>query len=347
MTFGDNVAALEADGDFHHLMSELIRSHRLGRHLFVADRASVDWLLSTLRLSALEEATLNRIRQSFTQNGALHLQAKRYVEIDFSFPVASEVGAKISVPWKVLARMDLSLPATLLVENIDNDRWFYKNILDFVKRRYNIPRMDIEFSNGGGGSIGSSFEYLTGRRRIVVALVDSDKKSPNSSLGSTAKSLHGVQADFKWTLCYVAILPCKEIENLLPLEICLEHPECKVHPTNKLLSDVWLNESDNKIDLLDRFSTFFDFKDGYNVEKFNAWTQSDKDWVEAKLKIANADLASDITGYGARPISHLKTSSKSQEHFRSFMKSELWKNCYDEFFAPIGWTFAASEPLRT
>ena len=149
-----------------------------------------------------------------------------------------------------------------MCENLQ-DTEFYKIIAEtFCKwKRLNI-KPKFEPSLGGGNTISTVYENIQNKKkRLCLCIVDSDKLSPNSSLGSTARNIKQKDDNTSvTTLLY--ILPVRELENLIPLSILSELMSKNGDRENPFKQLEKIEESSVK-----EIRNFLDIKEGTRLKK--------------------------------------------------------------------------------
>lgn len=78
--------------------------------------------------------------------------------------------------------------------------------------------------DGHGGATPQTFELFADQGRSILCIVDSDRSSPEASLGRTAADAHTSHQTTRTRgkVASVHILPCRELENLLPAALVVE-----------------------------------------------------------------------------------------------------------------------------
>jgi hypothetical protein len=109
----------------------------------------------------------------------------------------------------------------LYVEDLLSDGKVFKVINSYFIEQLSIDRnfkINFEMLHGGGHRITELYKGAEYDKRNVFAIVDSDKKSPEYSLGKTSRELNVAfeEIDFQYNLF---IGRFHEIENLIPLSI--------------------------------------------------------------------------------------------------------------------------------
>lgn len=112
---------------------------------------------------------------------------------------------------------------TLLGEHVDDASVYLRAARAHLHRNMKgVPlACNMRRLGGGGSTIVPMFTHKAGEEGIVLAIADSDRKDVKAPLGSTASALrserdrlHAANAGF--IAADAHILPCHELENLLP-----------------------------------------------------------------------------------------------------------------------------------
>lgn len=206
-------------------IAELTRAHRFGHHLAIIGRPTAQWLLRNVQLGAVERATLERIVGEFTQTGGLRAQATRKVRIvtdKTCAPIRNgnvlEVGlVHVSSPY-------LCDRAALVVENAQNDGRLYLGVLQaLAKRNVGYP-ISYELMHGGGEGVVAVLKDVIDQPRIGTAILDSDRSQPTDGNSKKCRDACALVADAALPYGEVLNLPCREVENLIPLSIVATLP---------------------------------------------------------------------------------------------------------------------------
>jgi len=231
-TIETRLADLQENPSFCAAMRNLALGYREGKHVVTAPRSVLDRLMQLQTLDQLTRDTFRRIKNSY-QDGQLLRKRVRYYVI-----VCAESGS-ISTPDSVTAgrqqtsiRISYALfddsgwiqPSVLLAEDAGDAR-FYEHVARAHVAHEKLSGIEIRCSRRGGG--GSSTEDqldAAAQERLVVCIVDSDRDWPDASDGQTARKvlqvLERLRADHP--AVEVLVLPCREIENLIPGSLVLD-----------------------------------------------------------------------------------------------------------------------------
>jgi len=151
----------------------------------------------------------------------------------------------------------------LLVENHD-DILFYQRIVTTYRSWNNLGDVQIKYDDrsGGGQTTDKVFKKIqSSKEKFCLCLLDSDKKTPNSGLGTTAKNVLKIN-DQNQPLCDALALNVREIENLIPTSI---YKEVFENDSNKRDAINFLETLDNSH--LSDARSYLDIKKGLTLER--------------------------------------------------------------------------------
>ncbi|WP_262049079.1 hypothetical protein [Bradyrhizobium sp. Bra78] len=329
-------------------IADLIRAHRLGDHLVVVSRDSASWLQAHVDLSARDTAMLSRISQGYAQTGDLRRRAKIYVDIVAGAPRRiSQAGNSIQVSIELLVRYRLLERPLLLVENMDSDGDLYEFLFENHCDLHHGSSVSFDRQHGGGADLAMVFERLARNTKIVCAIVDSDRASPDAPNLKLAQ-LERLKQQLNWPLCFPTSPPAHEAENLVPLPIVMNLPSGVRNPTNTILLRVSQEEISNGHPLAEQFWLFFDVKEGSTPQKFGRMTENDQAWIISKAKLANIDPSEhSVAGYGDRVIGQVFAENKFKSELRKETRHPNWRDVFAGFLDEIIWVFLAGRKIIT
>jgi hypothetical protein len=151
-----------------------------------------------------------------------------------------------------------------------------------------------------------------------------------------------------WPLVIAEVLPCHEIENVVPFEV-MRKLKCAIGCTwNGLLPKIQTWEEANSVPLAERFWLFFDVKDGLSSEMIVAIDSRDIKWMHDRLLAA--DLSATPwrhTGYGHSVLSILGADNASLSELRRSVRHKNWLDVFSPLCKRLLWFFVAANPLKT
>jgi len=201
-------------------------------------RATGSWLLNQSFLSKFEKSFVNQCVQEFTQTGGLLVVTPFYIDIIKTDILLIERHEKrIIIPSDPSIIEDILNSPMLLIEDIESDGSIIETILNVLLKRMPFRHFHGEYTHGGGSSSFKVARRKVSERRIVVFLSDSDKSSPVDPHGKE-KEVRKLSDELNWPLLFPYILPCREIENVIPLDITYLLSGSKVSATFANLNSI-------------------------------------------------------------------------------------------------------------
>ncbi|WEK05364.1 MAG: hypothetical protein P0Y65_03655 [Candidatus Devosia phytovorans] len=329
-------------------VSELLRAGRLGRHLVIIDRLIIARLLD-FDISPHDRSFLERLAQQFTQTGRAHQFSTAYIEVANNQAAEPAVsGSAVTVPFKMLVTSDILEPAKLITENIDNDGWLYSIVIQYFAERVGRGHVSVELLHGGGADTPKVLTNALSEKRIVVTLVDSDRDCPTGPKSETLKKVEKICDDSEWVLAKSGTPPCREIENLIPIDI-LTALQCGVgHASNAILINIDNAEHNNGTTSADRHWNYFDLKKGQSSNQILKTNDECRQWITGKIALAlDTDNDWEVPGYGDNIVSQLRSNGVRIAEFRRAMSTSHWNEKFGAFFSFIAWFFVGAQRLIT
>ncbi len=199
-------------------------ARREGKHLVFAKR---DVLKSLLNCSALSKRTRQVYSKIYAQLAEMQVYLQTFtrrvevIALDTGLSSRLEKHCKvISVPARYFCDSALIQKTVLLTENLD-DATLYQTITQIYLKWNKLKGIAILFEAyaGGGSTTEKAYQLIQDKQeRFCLCLLDSDKKSPNSPLGNTAKDVKKIE-NTNQPLCEYFIVGVREIENLIPTQL--------------------------------------------------------------------------------------------------------------------------------
>jgi hypothetical protein len=347
LEFRRELTELSADA-LSNPISALINAHRSGTHFVVIDRQTAKWLGENVDLSRRDLAMLDRIAQEFTQAGSLRNRAGVYVRLSAD-PTShlDRQGNAITIALQRLTACRILERTVLLLENAENDGNLYEFLLRNHCDLHGISHIEFDRSHGGGADLSREFVRLMRARRIVYATIDSDADSPYSP-NSKLQALAREAAQERWPLGFSMSPPCREAENLVPMEIVMGLQSGFRNPTNQIMLEVERLERGAGERPEHYYWLFFDLKLGLTSQRFRELSPNDGPWVLAKLQLAKCDPnAQDVGGYGERVVPQLFAANRMQSDLRNKTRQHDWRDVFAAFLDGILWPMIAARKVVT
>ena len=196
------------------------------------------------------------------------------------------MGRTIEVSLNFLANTRLLERTSLLVENAKSDGQFYTYLLDALRPLFKAPRLSFDLIHGGGGDdIPSVFGIELKNGKALCCIVDSDFGFPSSPKSSKFHKISTAVKDADWKFAVVMVLPCREVENLIPISV-IHSLQCATErrATVKMLLAIELHEQRSGISPNEAFWLYFDAKHGLTFEGIEKLPEAERDWIFASLR---------------------------------------------------------------
>lgn len=224
-------------------------------HFLAGDRVVLENLSNNPALSENARSIYKRLYLRYTtESSILNVVNFKYnIGTSTIFNVES-----ITIDIQELSPESFICYNSFLVE-YPTDVYIYSKMIDYYIKSEQIPNIQYVYTtmNGGGNTISPEFDRLIDLKRFFnFCLIDSDKVSPNSTLGSTASDFEQ-KPPTPWGK--FEILPVHEIENLIPRSLYISYIESK--------NDGILNRNLNFLRRESPLFYFLDTKKGINKSK--------------------------------------------------------------------------------
>jgi hypothetical protein len=164
---------------------------------------------------------------------ALRTQVQQYVEVgldEYSISLENEPRViKINISY-----FDRELAQCWLLSENLSDCEFYLSMVYNAKHFGHYPelfkdevRLSFEIDNGSGYGTSESLERRINSKKVVLCIVDSDKKNKDDEIGGTSGQVLSKWQQLKEsaTVSDLYILNVREKENLIPPSLYLEYSE--------------------------------------------------------------------------------------------------------------------------
>lgn len=338
------------------LFGDLISSSLKGFHDVHISRNACLWGLSSLELSRQHKAHLKSILQKISTRAGILSICPVLINIVFSNIefTKSASGFELSAAY-ILEHGLLDRPATLVVENSIYDGGFYKLIFDFCIKNSPFNAYSLHIENGGGDTSASVFNEKIEQKRITVAIVDTDKRSPHGPCGETHKKVMGVHS--KHVDCYIGNAYAtlgREAENILPTECVFELASENL----SFLENAHIMSTGYNDYITENFWDFFDMKRGFNGCEFLKAVKPSRgvsrhevscvEWWASTLRVDASDIDEvTIPSVGANLLSRFLRNGNAIALLNSIMRTKNWQNKYINYFRDILWFFCAKKRVRT
>ena len=203
-------------------IAECIRS---GRHIIIANRSLLKSLYMLETISPVNQRIFKHLYNHITQYGMIRDRIKTYVHISSAINNVEKAITDKHIIYKMPLHIfsdSKNLQETKLICEDLMDCEFYQGLAKYYMRQKHLSgSIGFEKINGGGLNTGKNYEdKLSATYTPCLAIVDSDKTSPDGLLGETAKYVNNVYSKYNDNhVTYTHILQVREKENLIPPEV--------------------------------------------------------------------------------------------------------------------------------
>lgn len=217
----------EVDHQLIELLEDLARYRQAGFHLITGSRRLLKAITNLSNLSRRSSDLYWFVLEELTQLGNVTTLLARRIEITDGYATNvltnSDGSRAFQIPYRKLQTLSVFNKTILLSENLV-DAKIYAHIADayIAMNRLSGIKLNFEKRGGGGSTIAGEYhEIQQNQERLCLCVVDSDRKTPNWEIGSTAKNVTA-KDDSDILLCEVAIIEPRDIENFLPTSVLRE-----------------------------------------------------------------------------------------------------------------------------
>lgn len=228
-----------------------------GEHLLIGDRDTLLGLAGMVdRTSA---SILSRIERTLAMTGSLLSRVSQFVRITTSVTTIERDGAT----WKVPLSMGENISRTVLIGENMTDIDIFKMAASHYQRHSKLGSIEvcIDAIPGGGSCTPDLVNEQLSRRRWVLIITDSDKKSPHGHPETVTSIKCEKLCNNTQNIARSNPLPVHEIENIIPINLAIE--SLKKHQLDGRIN--------NLVDRIQacgtNFYDFADIKEGLSVKK--------------------------------------------------------------------------------
>ncbi len=325
--------------------AELLRAHRFGHHLVVLDR-KVGQCLGGLGLSDADKALLSRLTTEYTQTGNLHEKSSVYVTI--SSDPDSEISLQnnnISVSFASIVSTELLRKPALVVEDQFSDGWTIIEMLRAVAKSRKFGPLCLEVVHGGGENIVKVVEQMRPFDRIALVVADSDKNCPTTPSSLKTLKLARLVQEENWPAVRFLPLICREIENLLPVEILMDIPSGKGCPDKSVYLRIFDAEVARKVNFCESYFRYADLKNGFDINS-NKYSEEEKININGIFENLGLKI-NKLSGLGGNIIQQIRDDGRHISEFGKLLMRKSWIESHSSYFIDFLWHFASSRKLTT
>lgn len=249
------------------VIENIFCAFREGKHAVMSDKKTLEAIVKNENFSVLTRNTAQAAIHYQNEMRALLNIINFHCKVDFSDENINKQRIDLNSSFFKVSylffRDSLSLQNTKLIcEDID-DFSLYKIITDMYKFDAKASNLNVSFEvcHGGGGNMRKNFNMHSQKNYFSIYLLDSDKKHPRASFGSTAGNFN--DAEFFGNNKFI-IIEANEIEALIPTKIIFQAIADK-YMDNKYIKSA--EELESLIAYNPTVKTYLDHKEGITIKK--------------------------------------------------------------------------------
>ncbi len=323
-------------------INDLMTSSVKGHHLVVVDSHVGEWLLENLSLMDRSIGKLTAIIQSRATRSSIIKSAPFLLDINLhDVPLYKSAEGFYSIGYVALMKSEILQKPYFAVENSRNDGRLFGEIFDAMKNMHPVSVLSYELEMGGGSTLSAVFEDKLKNKRVMVALADGDKRHPTAGDSDLLNTMleHAEQQVFVGD---VFSLPCRDSENLLPLQI---------FQLSDLCDDFKSSHMDKLLDLENPESVdcpilYFDMKEGIKLEKYAKLATGSPElaWIDKNFADSpTGAMDKSFPGLGQKVLANFLDKQKLVGKFHEWIKTSKWRKIFYDFFGNLRWYFAAEK----
>lgn len=334
--------------DLEVLISDLMDAAIKGRHHVIIERDTAKWLFDNINIIGQRKSKLENLIQNNATRSSIIKIAPIYLSVIIGELGLTEVAdGKYRIGHTSLAKTELLDKPHFAVENSINDGQLFGEIFKAMKNQHPVRVVEYELEMGGGSSLSEVFDQKLKNQRITVAVADGDKWYPGDNESGMLGKLRWC-ASQQVFIGTIQSLPCRDAENLLPVEIIFSQRICPQYPHvyyDRLIS---LQTSGAYAGTDQCPLLYFDMKEGVILSKLSAKTQALQDWVHQSFSDGSATvLSEDFPGFGVNLLSAVLNKPEALQELNRHIREKKWQEFFYQFFANLRWYFAAENPQST
>lgn len=317
-----------------HTVLELLRAHREGHHLVIFPRAVSKYLLENFDFGSRDRATLERLAADYTQTASLLASAASHLSIVVNHRSGVEVrGASVVVGLDDVQHGYTFDRSALVVEDQNTDGQLYLKILEACRHKVRAENIALDIRHGGGERSAEVLRTLSEEKRIALLITDSDNSYPRE--GEPAKVLRYKREVAGNPLAQVAHTPCREIENMIPLDVleglpCVHGRAADIAAFRKIDAE----EKRRNCAPHESFWWFYDLKNGVNREQLEKVSGEElRGWISQKIGVA----PSKFVGFGDRIVPQLLASHLVLAKFLKMVRASCWWDLFGSIIEKMLW----------
>lgn len=226
--FGKNRMIIELDDQFHGInfeedadsrdaLDSICISVSRGQHFISCSRGLIMQLEGERALSITSRGVLSDVRKAYSYTSQMLKDMRFRILVS---PVGGGIEKLSAHRWLIpashIARNGIQ--STVLLTENSNDADIYIHAAKHYKLSTGFSESEINIRprNGNGAGISQELDRINrAASEFCLCITDSDRISPNSTLGEIATACKRIEAGSQWVVKHDASIS-REIENLLP-----------------------------------------------------------------------------------------------------------------------------------
>lgn len=248
-------------------LSNLLRSHAYRCNLVFAEKKLFEKIIDSSLYGCADKKFASDILDSLREHYQLLEIFSFSVEIDFEFSGMEVIDDNqkkiIKLGYAFFSDNKRTSSMIFLSENTLDIKLYEKIGTFFLKKNSIGTSIDFSPHNGGGSQTKDSYIDFKKDNKLCLCIIDTDKKHPSGSEGSTAlrfkhreRGLHGTT--------FVKVLDVHEVECLIPLKIVEDVLRNNSYPSDIIDHFDKISKVSSNIQ---NFRDFFDHKKGINLKE--------------------------------------------------------------------------------
>lgn len=331
--------------ELEHGIRELLRAHRMGHHILVLPRPVAQWLLTHGNLSEMDRSTVFRLERDFAQTADLPRRAAVSIRVqpDNTDSIVEEDGNTFHIMrFDEISRAYTLERTAIVVEDSVADGELYKLMFDFARSKLGLYSTSMEIYHGGGSRTLDVATEKAQEKRIVCAIIDSDKRAPSDRPIPKVEAIRRRAEELSWPLLYATSPRTREIENLIPLGIIKDLPCSQAYPHFEQLEMIADRERQRGIAAIDSFWFHLDVKLGMSRESLERVVDpADHAWMSTKISMIEELEIVGISGFGGNVVEQAVASERVHGDFRKAVRGRQWWSHFGEYLSFLIWLCAA------
>jgi hypothetical protein len=247
-------------------LSNILTSHGMRKNIVISTKETMRAVISSSDFGTNENAFSQDVLDNLKQHIQLIDELDFYVQIDFEnggLDCTTNNGKTVvRIGHSSFIESQNSDALSLITEG-SNDHIFYSHVAKYYSNHISPLKLNLKFNErpGSGSRSKSEFDRLSRDNKLLLCIVDNDKKHPNKGEGSTSGIFTESDRSIDSTPL-VKVLKVREIESLIPHELISQIVGKATSPR--------IDSLDEFISLADstpQFRVYFDHKEGITLKE--------------------------------------------------------------------------------